>query len=118
VIIVPEQIGKICPVLVDLTMKAPVLRKVLVESTKPYVIAEAFGDSNNDAVNRLVVSTKKPIRRFMGSPYDLGLQDGRAREFYLWKASLSKSAAGCACSGATKMPRLLSRHFLHSVIKD
>jgi hypothetical protein len=46
-------------------MKAPVLLKVLLESTKPYVIADAFGDNNNDAANKLADSTKKPIRRFI-----------------------------------------------------
>jgi hypothetical protein len=65
VIIVPEQIGKISPVVGDLTINAPVLRNVLLESTNPYVIADAFGDSSNDIVNRLVASTKKAIRRFI-----------------------------------------------------
>jgi hypothetical protein len=35
VIIVPEQIGKICPVEGDLTMNAPALLNVLLESTNP-----------------------------------------------------------------------------------
>jgi hypothetical protein len=65
VIIVPEQIGKISPVVGDFTINAPVLRYALLESTNPYVIADVFGGSNNDIVNRLVASTEKAIRRFM-----------------------------------------------------
>jgi hypothetical protein len=64
-IIVPEQIGKIWPVVGDLTMNAPVLLKVLFESTKPYVMAEAFGVSNSDAVIKLTVSATKQINRFI-----------------------------------------------------
>ena len=63
----PEQIGKICPVVDDLTINAPVLRKVLLESTNPYVMAEARGDSNNATEMRLTVSAKKQISRFIGN---------------------------------------------------
>jgi hypothetical protein len=49
----------------DLTMNAPVLLKVLFESTKPYVMAEAFGVSNSDAVIKLTVSATKQINRFI-----------------------------------------------------
>ena len=48
--------GKICPVVGDLTMKAPVLGNALFESTNPYVIAEAFGDtSSNDAMTTQMI---------------------------------------------------------------
>ena len=50
-------------------MNAPVLLKVLFESTKPYVMAETFGVSNSDAVIKLTVSATKQINRFIrGSP--------------------------------------------------
>jgi hypothetical protein len=65
VISVPEQIGKICPVLDDLTMKAPVLGKVLFESTNPYVIAEVLGASKRLPQIRLSVRQAKQITRFM-----------------------------------------------------
>jgi hypothetical protein len=67
VIIVPEQIGNISPVSGDLTINAPVLLKVLFESTNPYVIADAFGGSSA-AVNRLASSTEKQTSRFIGEP--------------------------------------------------
>jgi hypothetical protein len=49
----------------DLTMNAPVLLKVLFESTKPYVMAEAFGVSNSDTVIKLTVNATKQINRFI-----------------------------------------------------
>ena len=69
VIIVPEQIGKICPVLGDLTMNAPVLRKVLFESTNPYVMAEALrGTSNSAPDNRAMSNIEKQMSRFILEP--------------------------------------------------
>ena len=62
---VPEQIGKICPVLDDLTTNAPVLRKVFFESTKPYVIAEVRGASKRLPQIRLSVRPAKQITRFI-----------------------------------------------------
>jgi hypothetical protein len=66
VIIVPEQMGKISPVVDDFTINAPVLRNVLFESTNPYVIAEARGEtSNNDPTTKLRERAKKQMSRFI-----------------------------------------------------
>src|SRR5678816_2067144 len=46
-------------------MNAPVLLKVLFESTKPYVMAEALGVRNSDAVTKLTVTATKQINRFI-----------------------------------------------------
>ena len=75
-IIVPEQIGKICPVVGDLTINAPVLRNVLFESTKPYVMAESSGrQQQRRAQIKLNVNANKQISRFISrfSLYRLGM---------------------------------------------
>ena len=46
-------------------MNAPVLLKVLLESMKPYVMAEAFGVSKSDAVIKLTARAVKQINRFI-----------------------------------------------------
>jgi hypothetical protein len=75
VIIVPEQMGKSWPVSGAFTMKAPVLRNWLFESTNPYVIAEARGTTNRrEPIKSPVVKVKKAIRRFILS--SLFLEDG------------------------------------------
>src|ERR1041385_6916669 len=84
-------------------MKAPVLGKVLFESTKPYVIAEVLGASNRLPQIRLNVRPAKQITRFIGISFS-GMK--------AWKGLVREnSTTGGQVPQArpTKMPRLSPR---------